>query len=106
MLRQFLVGDYEEGAYISDLIKVHPAQEAQLLDTSGAFGTLKKAGTLLKGTLRGFGSNTLRRLRGETIKKTVTVNDAELAKIKDKIVGEWKRLKACVPPSSPPLVLN
>ena len=47
MLRQFLVGDYEEGAYISDLIKVHPAQEAQLLDTSGAFGTLKKAGTLL-----------------------------------------------------------
>ena len=97
---QFLVGDYEDGAYISDLIKVHPAQQPQLLGDTGALGTLKKAGTLIKGTLRGFGTNTLRRLKGETLQKTGTVNDAELAKIKDKIVAEWKRLKVGRPVSN------
>ncbi len=56
-------------------------------------GTLKKAGTIIKGTLRGFGANTLRRLKGETLQKHAPVDDAELAKIKDKIVGEWRRLK-------------
>lgn len=29
---QFIVGDYEDGAYISDLVKVHPAQSEQLLN--------------------------------------------------------------------------
>ena len=89
------MGLQEDGAYISDLIKVHPAQQEQLLasDGSGAMGTLKKAGTMLKGTLKGFGKNTLKRLTGGTIKKSLTVSDAELAKIKDKIVAEWKKLK-------------
>jgi len=49
-----VVGDYEEGAYISDLIRVHPLQQPQLLASgsgdSGASGTLKKAATLVKGT--------------------------------------------------------
>jgi hypothetical protein len=60
---RYIVGPYEDGAYISDLIKVHPCQQEQLLATdSGALGTLKKAGTMLKGTLKGFGLNTLKRL--------------------------------------------
>jgi hypothetical protein len=99
---QFLVGDYEDGAYISDLIKVHPAQETQLMSSSegGALGTLKKAGTLFKGTLRGLGQSTLRKLRGEstgqTLKKGPSYSDAEVAKIKDKITSEWKRLRVCL----------
>jgi myosin X len=73
---------------------VHPAQQEQLLAAdSGALGTLKKAGTMLKGTLKGFGLNTLKRLTGGTVKKSTTVSDAELAKIKGKIVDEWKRLR-------------
>ena len=65
---QYVVGDVEEGAYVSDVVKVHPAQQAQLLaadssGSSGALGTLKKAGTLFKGTLRGLGSATLRKLK-------------------------------------------
>jgi len=91
---QYVVGDYEDGAYISDLVKVHPAQAEQLLsESSGALGTLKKAGTLLKGTLRGFGKNTLKKLTGGTIKKETTVSDAELVKIKEKICVEWKKIK-------------
>lgn len=92
---QFIIGPYEDGAYISDLVKVHPSQQEQLLaqDSGGALGTLKKAGTMLKGTLKGFGKNTLKRLTGGTIKKGLNVSDAELAKIKEKIVGEWKKLK-------------
>ena len=92
------MGDYEDGAYISDLIKVHPAQETQLMaNEGGALGTLKKAGTLFKGTLRGLGQSTLRKLKGEssasTLKKGPTYNDAEVAKIKDKITADWKRLR-------------
>ena len=63
---QYVVGDYEDGAYISDLVKVHPAQAQPLMTAGGGVaGTLKKAGTLAKkafsGTLRGFGSSELLR---------------------------------------------
>eukprot|EP00049_Salpingoeca_infusionum_P017514 m.353252 g.353252 ORF g.353252 m.353252 type:complete len:1850 (+) comp16718_c0_seq1:158-5707(+) len=92
---QFVVGDWEEGAYISDVVKVHPAQQPQLLapDQGGVSGTLKKAGTMIKGTLKGLGKGTLRRLRGGTMKKTGEVTDAEMQKIKDRIVKEWKKLQ-------------
>ncbi|EDQ90136.1 uncharacterized protein MONBRDRAFT_36712 [Monosiga brevicollis MX1] len=91
---QFVVGDYEDGAYISDLVKVHPAQQPQLLASdSSSGGTLKRAGTIIKGTLKGLGMNTLRKLRGGTIKKTGEVSDAEMKKIKDKIVGKWKTMQ-------------
>ncbi len=83
---------------------------------AGALGTLKKAGmpscstcacilcltwiragTLITGTLRGLGQRTLQKLKGgssgTTIKKGPTYNDAEVAKIKDKITADWKRLK-------------
>jgi hypothetical protein len=94
-----MIGDFEEGFYLSDLEKVHPAQQEQLLapDASGlgAAGTLKKAaGTVLKGTLRGLGMGTLKRLKsGGTLKRVLTVSDAELAKIKERIVAEWRMLK-------------
>jgi len=55
-------------------------------------GTLKKAKTMLKGTLRGLGNATLRRLKGGTMKKVGVVSDAELVKIKANIVDCWKRL--------------
>jgi hypothetical protein len=96
---QFVVGEFEEGAYISDVVRVHPAQQEQLLATSaaGPSGTLKKASTMLKGTLRGFGKGTLRMLTGGGSMKrsssSSTVSDADLQKIKDKIVVEWKKLK-------------
>lgn len=96
---QYVVGDYEEGAYISDLVKVHPAQSAALMAVGGGIsGTLKKAGTLakkaLKGTLRGFGSSTLRKLKGQgTIKKSEQISEEELSKIKAAIVQEWQRYK-------------
>lgn len=91
---QYIVGDYIDGAYISDLVKVHPAQREQLLaqEGSGGTGTLRKAKTMLKGTLRGLGNATLRRLKGGTMKKVGVVSDAELAKIKENIVQCWKGL--------------
>ena len=69
------------------------------MSEGGALGTLKKAGTLFKGTLRGLGQNTLRRLKGESTGSTIKkghVSDAELNKIKDKIVSDWKMLKVTV----------
>merc|ERR1712070_1360626 len=101
---QYVVGDYEDGAYISDVIKVHPAQQAQLLASTGlgggtSTGTLAKAKTMLKGTLRGIGSSTLRRLKGQkgasTMKKdaAAAVSDEEMAVIKAGIVEEWKQIK-------------
>lgn len=47
----------------------------------------------MKGTLRGFGKGTLRLLKGGTVKKGTQVSDAELQKIKSKIVDQWKTLK-------------
>jgi len=97
---QYVVGDYEDGAYISDLVRVHPAQQEQLLPTAsgaGPSGTLRKASTVLKGTLRGFGKNTIRVLTGGSIKRSASqasVGDAELAKIKERITAEWKKLKS------------
>lgn len=101
---QYTVGDYEEGFYLSDLEKVHPAQQEQLLAPdaagSGAAGTLKKAaGTVLKGTLRGLGMGTLKKLKSAgsgSLKRALTVSDAELAKIKEKIVAEWRNLRVSV----------
>ena len=93
---QYVVGDYEEGAFMSSLVKVHPAQQPQLLsDTGAAAGgsTLKRAGTMIKGTLKGLGRNTIRRLRGGTIKKSDQVSDAEMKKINDKIVKEWSNMR-------------
>lgn len=98
------MGDYEEGFYLSDLEKVHPAQQEQLLAPdaagSGAAGTLKKAaGTVLKGTLRGLGMGTLKKLKSAgsgSLKRALTVSDAELAKIKEKIVAEWRNLRVSV----------
>jgi len=91
---QRVVGDWEEGAYTSDLLKVHPAQQPQLLapDAGGVAGTMKRAGTMIKGTLKGLGSNTLRRLRGKTMKKDGEVSDKELEAIKTDITKEWKTL--------------
>eukprot|EP00039_Didymoeca_costata_P001385 m.52055 g.52055 ORF g.52055 m.52055 type:complete len:1903 (+) comp10770_c0_seq2:130-5838(+) len=100
---QFVVGDYEDGAYISDLIKVHPAQQPQLLSSSSSggtiVGTLKKAGTMFKAkTLRGFGKGTLKKLKGDgTMKGGSKVGDAELEKIKKDIVLAWKPLKGLSP---------
>jgi len=92
---QRVVGDWEEGAYTSDLIKVHPAQQSQLLapDSGGVTGTLKRATTMIKGTLKGLGSSTLRRLRGGgTTKKKDDVPDSELDIIKAQINEEWAKL--------------
>ena len=97
---QYVVGDYEDGAYISDLVRVHPAQQEQLLApsasaTGGSGGTLKRASTVLKGTLRGLGKNTLRMFSG-SIKRSSSsssVSETDLQKIKDKIVMEWKKLR-------------
>ena len=96
---QFIVGDYEDGAYISDLVRVHPAQQEQLLAPSASgtsSGTLKKASTMLKGTLKGLGKGTLRLLSGGSMKRSASatsVSDTELQKIKDKTVEEWKKLR-------------
>merc|ERR1712086_1103338 len=65
---QFVVGDYEDGDYISDLVKVHPAQQPQLISgNSSSGGTI--VGTLMKKmkskTLRGFGKGTLKKLKGD-----------------------------------------
>ena len=59
------------------------ATYTQLLaqEGSGGTGTLRKAKTMLKGTLRGLGNATLRRLKGGTMKKVGVVSDAELAKL-------------------------
>lgn len=98
---QYVVGDYEEGAYISDVVKVHPAQQAQLLGNSGTTlgvsSTLKKVATLAKGTLRGFGKNTLRRLKGGTMKKKEGESDEEVNVIKGKIVEQWTQFKNMTP---------
>eukprot|EP00056_Hartaetosiga_gracilis_P013065 m.213142 g.213142 ORF g.213142 m.213142 type:complete len:1878 (+) comp13789_c0_seq6:2376-8009(+) len=94
---QFVVGDYEDGAHMSSLVKVHPAQQPQVSSEAGGTGsTLKKAGTMIKGTLRGLGKGTLRRLRGGTIKKGEG-SDAELKKINDKIVAEWSQMREMTP---------
>jgi len=93
---QYVVGDYEEGAYISDVVKVHPAQQAQLLggsgSTIGVSSTLRKVATLAKGTLRGFGKGTLRKLRGGGTKKSGE-SEEEVNVIKGKIVEQWTRCK-------------
>lgn len=93
---QYLVGPWDEGDYVSDLVKVHPLQQAQLLaepssSGSGIAGTLKKAGTLFKGTLKGLGASTLRRLKGETGIDEQRAKDLE--KAKGKILTAWKSLK-------------
>jgi myosin X len=100
---QWMVGDFEEGAYISDVIKVHPAQAEALLaqnsqgTLSSAAGTIKKAVGTIKGTLRGFGKNTLRKLSGgrsgNTLKGIKVLSDAELNKVKGDIVNQWKTMK-------------
>ena len=77
-------------------LQVHPAQQPQLLSGDAAAGnssTLKKAGTIIKGTLKGLGKGTLRRLRGGTMKKAGEVTDAEMSKIKEKIVVQWKTMQ-------------
>ena len=54
---------------------------------------------MLKGTLKGLGSSTLRRLKGQkgaqTLQREVeqTVSEAEMAQIKEGIVLEWQKLK-------------
>jgi myosin X len=96
---QYVVGDYIDGAYISDLVKVHPAQAQPLMVMGGGIaGTLKKAGGTLKkafkGTLRGLGSSTLRKLKGQgTIKKSEQISEEDLQKIKDAIVQQWMQYK-------------
>lgn len=47
----------------------------------------------VQGTLKGFGRNTIRRLRGGTAKKSDEVTDAELKKINDKILKEWENMR-------------
>jgi myosin X len=93
---QYVVGDYEEGAYISDVVKVHPAQQPQLLSVSSGntiVGTLKKMGKAV-GTLRGFGSRTLKRLKGGTMKKKDgEPTDEDIVIIKQEIVMCWQQLK-------------
>lgn len=93
---QYVVGDYEEGAYISDVVKVHPAQQPQLLSVSSGntiVGTLKKMGKAV-GTLRGFGSRTLKRLKGGTMKKKDgEPTDEDIIVIKQEIVMCWQQLK-------------
>jgi myosin X len=94
---QYTVGDWMDGAYISDLIKVHPAQQPQLLVSSSSggtiVGTLKGSKKKSFGTLRGFSKGTLKKLRGDgTMRPTVEVDDKVLAKIKDQIVKAWKKL--------------
>ena len=81
---QYTIGDYEDGAYITDLMKVHPAQQPQLLNlasgsSSGGtiMGTLKSgAKKMFRGTLRAFSKGT-------------SVSKAELTKIKDDIKKVW-----------------
>jgi hypothetical protein len=95
---QFVVGEYEDGAYISDLIRVHPSQQEQLLPSAatGPSGTLKKAGTMIKGTLRGFGLGTIKKLTG-SIKRSSSSGsvtpEADIAKVKEAITAEWKKLR-------------
>jgi len=94
---QFVVGDYEDGDYISDLVKVHPAQQPQLISgNSSSGGTI--VGTLMKKmkskTLRGFGKGTLKKLKGDaTLRHGEEVDPALLKKIKEDICKSWKKFK-------------
>ena len=94
---QYVVGDYEDGDYISDLVKVHPAQQPQLMAAgSSSGGTI--VGTLMKKmkskTLRGFGKGTLKKLKGDaTLKPGQEVSPEVLKNIKNQICDSWKKRK-------------
>ena len=102
---QYTIGDYEDGAYITDLMKVHPAQQPQLLNlasgsSSGGtiVGTLKSgAKKMFRGTLRGFSKGTLKKLKAQSSAAAygegTSVSEAELTKIKDDIKKEWMELR-------------
>lgn len=98
---QHTVGDWEDGAYISDLIKVHPAQRPAMINTvsSGGtiVGTLKAKAKAKFGTLKGFGKGTLKALKGGTLKPGDQVSDAELEKIKAAILPLWKQHRGMSP---------
>ena len=70
---QYTIGDYEEGAYITDLIKVHPAQHLERRQTKGSSKTKLTVQT----------SSTF----------SVAVLETELTKIKDDIKKEWMGVK-------------
>merc|ERR1719183_1098474 len=102
---QYTIGDYEDGAYITDLMKVHPAQQPQLLNVASGsssggtiVGTLKSgAKKMFRGTLRGFSKGTLKKLKAQSSAAAygegASVSEEELAKIKDDIKKEWMELK-------------
>lgn len=93
---QHKVGDWEEGAFLSDVIRVHPAQMPQLLastgNTIGVSSTIKRTINIAKGTLKGFGKSTLKRLRGGSRKKTEE-EEKGINEIKNQVVAQWSDLK-------------
>jgi myosin X len=104
---QYSVGDYEAGSYISDLVKVHPAQQPSLIAAGGAggssgntiVGTLKGGmKKMFKGTIRGMSKGTLKKLKsGGTMLPETQVSEKEMASIKADILKAWEPLVGMQP---------
>ncbi|XP_065839578.1 unconventional myosin-X-like [Oscarella lobularis] len=87
------VSDYKSGAWIPNLETVYPVKKK---DKAGREEDLDK-GFTLKGTLRGLGKGTLRKLKNSNMDNDdpnqKLADEAELQAIKVSITDQWKKLK-------------
>ncbi|XP_065192993.1 unconventional myosin-X-like [Sycon ciliatum] len=85
---QYKEGNYKAGQWNSDLFSFYPVKKK-----SGHGAERERSGTL-KGTLRGLGTNTLKRIRqGDDSHVNTGYSEQEIQNIKMSISDQWKKLK-------------